>query len=156
MLRTTGGRAISLLRTKQMSLAFRTPSLIHKYSTSDKSNDDVVSRIKVNPIKRVNESLDKKRARLVYQSRKRGILETDLLLSGFAAKYLKDMTNEELDEYDALLNELDWDIYYWVTKNYKTSPVPGRWKDSELLKKLQDFSENKEKKILRMPDLENY
>ena len=66
------------------------------------------------------------------------------------------MTNEELDEYDALLNELDWDIYYWVTKNYKTSPVPERWKNSEILKKLQDFSENKEKKILRMPDLENY
>ncbi|CAJ0762349.1 3590_t:CDS:1, partial [Entrophospora sp. SA101] len=31
-----------------------------------------------------NEHIDKKRARLIYQSRKRGILETDLLLSTFA------------------------------------------------------------------------
>lgn len=130
------------------------PTIKANYSTN--SDDDVVSRIKVHPIKRINESIDKKRARLIYQSRKRGILETDLLLSGFAAKHLRSMTNEELDEYDALLNELDWDIYYWVTKNYKTSPVPERWKNSEILKKLQDFSENKEKKILRMPDLENY
>lgn len=130
------------------------PTIKANYSTN--SDDDVVSRIKVHPIKRINESIDKKRARLIYQSRKRGILETDLLLSGFAAKHLRSMTNEELDEYDALLNELDWDIYYWVTKNYKASPVPERWKNSEILKKLQDFSENKEKKILRMPDLENY
>lgn len=156
MLRVTRSGVASALRTKNFLFVPRIPSYIQKYSTSHSSSDDVVSRIKVHPIKRVDESLDKKRARLVYQSRKRGILETDLLLSGFAAKYLKDMTNEELDEYDALLNELDWDIYYWVTKNYKTSPVPERWRDSELLKKLQEFSENKEKKILRMPDLENY
>lgn len=113
-------------------------------------------RVKVEPIKRENESLENKKARLVYQSRKRGILETDLLLSGFAAKYLKDMTPEQLQEYDSLLDELDWDIYYWATKNYETSPLPDKWKGSDLMTKLQKFAENKDKKILRMPDLKEY
>ncbi|SCU80486.1 LADA_0B07756g1_1 [Lachancea dasiensis] len=109
--------------------------------------------LKIPPIKRVGESLDRKKARLVYQSRKRGILETDLLLSRFAAKYLNSMTPEELDEYDALLDELDWDIYYWATKNYTITPLPEKFKNSKLLLKLQDFSENKDKEILRMPEL---
>ncbi|GAV52229.1 hypothetical protein ZYGR_0AG02200 [Zygosaccharomyces rouxii] len=122
-----------------------------------KSNDDdVLLRVKVEPIKRFNEPLDRKRARLVYQSRKRGILETDLLLGGFAAKYLKDMTPEELAEYDSLLDELDWDIYYWATKNYETSPIPEKWKNSEIMKKLQIYAQNREKQILRMPDLKEY
>ncbi|CAI4050906.1 hypothetical protein SKDZ_15G0860 [Saccharomyces kudriavzevii ZP591] len=126
------------------------------YSSNKADHDDVMTRIKIAPIKRNNESLDKKRARLIYQSRKRGILETDLLLSGFAAKYLKKMNEEELEEYDSLLNELDWDIYYWATKNYKTSPLPKKWANSKLLNQLQKFSENKEKEILSMPDLSKY
>lgn len=93
-------------------------------------------RIKVAPIKRTGETLENKRARLVYQSRKRGILETDLLLSRFAARYLDSMTPEELDEYDSLLDELDWDIYYWATRNYTITPLPEKFKDSKLLAKL--------------------
>ena len=37
------------------------------------------------PIPRTGETIEKMRARLVYQSRKRGTLESDLLLSTFAA-----------------------------------------------------------------------
>ena len=40
------------------------------------------------------------RARLVYQSRKRGTLESDLLLSTFARDFLGGMSEEELYEYD--------------------------------------------------------
>lgn len=135
------------------------PPSILNYSSSSKVNDkedDVFLRVKVQPIVRKNESLDNKRARLIYQSRKRGILETDLLLSRFAAAYLKTMTPEELDEYDSLLNELDWDIYYWATRNYRTSPLPEKWKNSKILERLQEFSQNKEKEILRMPTLDRF
>ncbi|QLL34385.1 hypothetical protein HG536_0G02460 [Torulaspora globosa] len=139
-------------------LNVRTVSPLQFYSSKSKpeEKDDVFLRIKVQPIDREGESLDKKRARLIYQSRKRGILETDLLLSRFAAKYLKHMSEKELDEYDELLDELDWDIYYWATKNFETSPLPKKWENSQLLKQLQEFSENKEREILRMPDLKNY
>ncbi|KAG0681284.1 Phosphatidylglycerol/phosphatidylinositol transfer protein [Kluyveromyces marxianus] len=120
---------------------------------SSADEDDVTLRIRIPPIERTGESLDRKRARLIYQSRKRGILETDLLLSRFAAKYLKTMSPEELQEYDELLNELDWDIYYWATENYSITPLPDKWKDSKMLKRLQEFSKNKDREILSMPDL---
>lgn len=128
-----------------------------KLPTGDQiSHSDLLQRIKIPPIKRTNESIDKMRSRLIYQSRKRGILETDLLLSGFASKYLKGMNLEELREYDELLNELDWDIYYWATKNYKISKIPDKWVDSKILHRLQDFAQNKNKEILKMPELDKY
>ncbi|EGW32444.1 uncharacterized protein SPAPADRAFT_61512 [Spathaspora passalidarum NRRL Y-27907] len=115
---------------------------------------DPTLHMKIQPIVRTGETIDIKRARLVYQSRKRGILESDLLLSRFASKYLNKFTMEELDEYDKLLDEADWDIYYWATKNFDVTPLPDKWKDSKILKLLQESAENKEKEILTMPELD--
>lgn len=53
-----------------------------------------------------------KRARLLYMARKRGILESDLLMGTFASQKLKEMSVEQLDEFDSLLRENDWDLYY--------------------------------------------
>lgn len=50
------------------------------------------------------------------QSRKRGILESDLLLSTFADANLPKMTLKQLQQYDIFLDENDWDIYYWATQ----------------------------------------
>lgn len=50
------------------------------------------------------------------QSRKRGILESDLLLSTFADAHLATMTPDQLAQYDLFLDENDWDIYYWATQ----------------------------------------
>ncbi len=52
------------------------------------------------PLPRPNEAIEQLRARLVYQSRKRGTLESDLLLSTFARDNLVFMTETELKEYD--------------------------------------------------------
>lgn len=38
--------------------------------------------------------------RLLYQSRKRGMLENDLLLSTFAAVYLEKFTDRQIEQYD--------------------------------------------------------
>ncbi len=51
-------------------------------------------------VPRENEPIDVLRARLVYQSRKRGMLEGDLLLSTFAAENLPQMSLEGLKEFD--------------------------------------------------------
>ncbi len=107
---------------------------------------------RVKPIDRSGEETETRRARLVYQSRKRGILETDLLLSTFARKHLPAMRPEELLEYDRLMDEPDWDIYYWATKNDKRT-IPPRWQGSPILRQLQLHSRNEERRILRMPDL---
>lgn len=71
---------------------------------------------RVEPLRRTGEDLPTMRARLLYQSRKRGILETDLLLSTFAKVHLDSMTRPQLDAYDRFLDENDWDIYYWATQ----------------------------------------
>ncbi|GAV29806.1 hypothetical protein PMKS-003311 [Pichia membranifaciens] len=118
----------------------------------DEETNEVV--IRVQPLNREGESIDQLRKRLVYQSRKRGILETDLLLSRFAKKHLDTLNKEQLEEYDKLLDELDWDIYYWATKNFEITPLPERWENSEVLKILQEDAKNKEKEILRMPALD--
>lgn len=58
------------------------------------------------PLPRPNESLATLRARLVYQSRKRGTLESDLLLSTFARDQLSSMDERELREYDKVCSML--------------------------------------------------
>lgn len=52
----------------------------------------------------------------VDQSRKRGTLESDLLLSTFADAHLASMSTPLLTQYDLFLDENDWDIYYWATQ----------------------------------------
>jgi len=90
------------------------------------------------------------RARLIYQSRKRGTLESDLILSTFANENIHKMDEKELKEYDRLLDEPDWDIYYWSTG--KRIP-PSRWANSALLDKLKAHARNEGKVIRRMPPL---
>jgi Flavinator of succinate dehydrogenase len=55
------------------------------------------------PLDRSYETPEATRARLLYQSRKRGILETDLLLSTFANKHLSSMSETEMREYDKVI-----------------------------------------------------
>lgn len=52
------------------------------------------------PLPRPGETVETMRARLVYQSRKRGTLESDLLLSTFAKEQLSQMNEAELKEFD--------------------------------------------------------
>jgi hypothetical protein len=51
------------------------------------------------------------------QSRKRGTLESDLLMSTFADAHLQNMTMDQMKQYDLFLDENDWDIYYWATQD---------------------------------------
>src|ERR1700679_2317329 len=52
----------------------------------------------------------------IDQSRKRGTLESDLLMSTFAEAHLREMTPAQMAQYDLFLDENDWDIYYWATQ----------------------------------------
>lgn len=61
------------------------------------------------------------------QSRKRGTLESDLLLSTFADAKLGTMPPQLLQQYDLFLDENDWDIYYWATQE----PTPTSHETAE-------------------------
>ncbi|XP_014208224.1 succinate dehydrogenase assembly factor 2, mitochondrial-like [Copidosoma floridanum] len=98
-------------------------------------------------IEKENENVSTKRARLLYQSRKRGMLENGLLLSTFAKKYLDNFNEEQLKLYDRLINlpSNDWDIFYWATD---VKPVPQEFQNEvmDLLKK-HIKNENREARI---------
>ncbi|XP_055328525.1 succinate dehydrogenase assembly factor 2, mitochondrial-like [Paramacrobiotus metropolitanus] len=101
---------------------------------------------------RSGEKTEQKRARLLYQSRKRGMLENGLLMSAFADRYLFNFDGEELQAYDKLINEPsnDWEIYYWVAG---VRPVPQEFQ-SKVLDKLIQFARNEKKEMrIRQPDL---
>ena len=100
-----------------------------------------------------NETTKVKRARLLYQSRKRGMLENGLILSTFASQYLQNFTDKQLDQYDNLINQVsnDWDIYYYAL-NIKETPEEYSNEIMDMLKK-HVKNENREKR-LKQPDLE--
>ncbi|XP_044281941.1 succinate dehydrogenase assembly factor 2, mitochondrial isoform X2 [Varanus komodoensis] len=104
---------------------------------------------------RPHEPLQTKRARLLYESRKRGMLENCLLLSFFAKENLNQMNEQQLDLYDRLINEPsnDWDIYYWATE---AKPAPEIF-ENEVMEMLRQFTKNKKReKRLQQPDLDNF
>ncbi|MEM9495872.1 MAG: succinate dehydrogenase assembly factor 2 [Pseudomonadota bacterium] len=63
----------------------------------------------------MQEDVEKKRKRLLYRASYRGFKEADLLLGGFARAHLAGMSEEALDEFDALLGHPDRELYAWAT-----------------------------------------
>ena len=53
--------------------------------------------------------------RLYMRSIRRGIKEMDVILTKFADLHLSQMSDAELDAYEALLAEADQDLYQWVS-----------------------------------------
>ena len=94
-------------------------------------------------VEKFNEPIEEKRARLTYQSRKRGMLENGLLLGSFASKHLASFSEEELCLYDRLINlpSNDWEIFYWATQ---VKPVPEEF-DTEVMRMLIEHTKNKDK-----------
>ena len=121
--------------------------------SSKNQSEDLNPEFFPQPINRHNENEFTKRQRLVYQSRKRGTLECDILLSTFAKDNLKKMNYGQLVEYDELLNEPDWDIYYWCLD--KKQP-PVKWQNNQLLNNLKLHVKNNDKLVRRMPNLQDY
>ncbi|XP_073987551.1 succinate dehydrogenase assembly factor 2, mitochondrial-like [Rhodnius prolixus] len=96
------------------------------------------------PKYRVEEPVDIKRARLLYQSRKRGILENCLLLGTFAADHLSQLDPKLLHQYDEIINlPTEWELYYWVMG---TRTVPQRF-DNDIMALLKLHVKKNEKRL---------
>lgn len=103
-------------------------------------------------VEREGENAELKRARLVYQSRKRGMLENGLLLSTFAKKYLDGFNDAQLKLYDQLINlpSNDWDIFYWAVG---VKPTPPEF-DNEVMDLFKKHVKNENREArLTQPDL---
>jgi len=81
-------------------------------------------------------SSDIRRKRLLYRSNYRGFKEADIILGGFAKRYMATLTEAELSMFEDLLSEKDHDIYDWILGK-KTVPA---YFDTPLLKRLQDYA----------------
>lgn len=73
--------------------------------------------------------------RLVYQSSYTGMKETDLLLGRFAKLHLPKLSDDELGQYEALLDAGDDRIYAWAVAG---EPAPDLH-DNRVLELIKNF-----------------
>ena len=86
----------------------------------------------------MSDSIEIRVRRLVYQASYTGMKETDLLLGHFAKKHLPNLTNEQLDMFEALLEAGDPSIFAWVRGDEQ---VPAEF-DGPVLDMIKDFHIN--------------
>jgi antitoxin CptB len=83
----------------------------------------------------MTESITVRRKRLIHRSRYRGVLESDLFFGRFADVHVAALTPEQLDRYEALLNESDHDLFAWISGR---RPVPAEH-DHDVFRMLKNF-----------------
>lgn len=76
--------------------------------------------------------LAERRRRIAFRASRRGTHENDLLLGRFAARHLAVMEAAELDQFEAILELPDPDLFDWIAGR---APVPAEH-DSLLLRRL--------------------
>jgi antitoxin CptB len=74
--------------------------------------------------------------RIRFRAWRRGFREADLILGPFADRYAPTMSENELDRFEALLEQSDHDIYAWIMGSL---PVPRDF-DDEIMTRLRAFS----------------
>lgn len=80
----------------------------------------------------MNENEKKK---LLYRANYRGFKEADLLLGGFLKENIETLTDEELRQFEYLLEARDHDIYGWITRSLE---VPANY-DTPILEKIRGY-----------------
>lgn len=70
------------------------------------------------------------------------MLENDLLLSTFAAKYLDGFNEQQTIMYDRLINSPsnEWDLFYWMLQKMPTPPEY----ENEVMNMLKKHAKNEE------------
>lgn len=93
-----------------------------------------------------NEHMETKRSRLLYQSKKRGILENDIILGEFADQMLQKMNLQQLMRYDEIINgeHMEWDLYYFLSGRKN---LPEDLKDCEVFQLLLYFVKKRAEKV---------
>ncbi|GEO82921.1 succinate dehydrogenase assembly factor 2 [Pararhodospirillum oryzae] len=79
--------------------------------------------------------LDLRRKRLIYRSSYRGSKEADLFLGAFARARVPTMPDDQLDRFEALLEEHDPDIMDWILER---QPMPEVYRN-DVMALLQAF-----------------
>ena len=81
------------------------------------------------------DTLETVRRKLRFRSLRRGTKESDMVIGGFAASHLKDLDEQQLADFEALLDENDQDVLSWVMD--MVPPPPGF--ETDVLQMLRNF-----------------
>ena len=81
------------------------------------------------------DDLEWRRKRVRFRSRRRGTREGDFIVGGFAERYADELSADQLDRFEALLEKNDPEVMAWITG---AKPVPEEW-DNDVMHLLQDF-----------------
>jgi antitoxin CptB len=89
---------------------------------------------------RSSDGLDVRRRKLLFRAWHRGTREVDLILGRFADAAITAMSEDELTQFEGLLEALDRDLLAWVTGE---ADVPAGY-DTALFRRLRDFNRSGE------------
>ncbi len=73
--------------------------------------------------------MDDRRKKLKFRAWRRGFREIDLILGGFADHHLANLDDEQLDEFERLLDAPDQDVFAWITDQ---APAPAEYETETL------------------------
>ncbi len=85
---------------------------------------------------------ERRRARLRFRAERRGFKEVDLIFGAFAHEFLPSLGEAELDQFEALLEAPDQEVYGWL-QDY--APVPADY-DTPVFAKLKSLCARKNPK----------
>ncbi len=86
-------------------------------------------------MQRSSSDLDVRRRKALFRSWHRGIREMDLVFGRFADSEIETLSDVELDEYEALMEVPDRDVFSWLTGEIET---PRNY-DTVVFRKIRDF-----------------
>lgn len=84
---------------------------------------------------RTSDGLDERRKKLLFRSWHRGMREMDYVLGMFANEAIADLSDDELSEFEMLMQVPDPDMYKWLSG---TIEVPPNW-DTTIVRKIREF-----------------
>jgi antitoxin CptB len=82
---------------------------------------------------------ERRRARLRFRAQRRGFKEVDLIFGAFAEVHLMDLSETELDQFEALLGVPDQTVFGWLKG---AEPVPRQF-DTSVFARLKALCERR-------------
>lgn len=74
--------------------------------------------------------------RILYRSNYRGCRETDLIIGSYAKLHIDKLSQDQLVEFDLILQENDHDLYDWILQK---SSLPAKYSNSSVMSELIKF-----------------
>ncbi|MEQ8226664.1 MAG: succinate dehydrogenase assembly factor 2 [Rhodospirillales bacterium] len=82
--------------------------------------------------------MDARRKRILFRAQHCGMKENDIILGGFAEARIESLSDDDLDAFEALMEQPDNDVYYWVSGR----EAPPQAFDTNLMRQILEFKDS--------------